>query len=255
MPPAVMPPAVTPSAPPPAVPELPPRTVHLWYADLDPPAEVVAALEPLLHADERERAARFRFDKHRRRFIVRRGQLRRLAGAYLGRPPAAVAFGYGGRGKPTVAVQPAHAAGRLELNLSDSEDLAVYAFARGLEIGVDVEVLRPMPDALSISESFFSAREREALRTVEPERVPEAFFNCWTRKEAYLKAIGEGLAEPLDSFVVTLLPGEPPRFLHFDKVPHEVDLWSLYHLRPTAGSIAALALCERGWSYVECGWV
>lgn len=238
------------------VPPLPSRTVHLWYADLNPPPAVVAGLEPLLADDERERAARFRFDKHRRRFIVRRGQLRRLLGAYLGLPPAGLSFDYAERGKPSVA---GHAiqdpARRLEFNLSDSEDLAVYAFARGLEIGVDVEVLRPMPDALSISESFFSKCEREVLRSVPAEQVAEAFFNCWTRKEAYLKAIGEGLAEPLDSFVVTLVPGEPARFLDFDKVPHEVELWSLYHLRPTDGSIAALALRERGWTYQELGWV
>ncbi len=144
---------------------------------------------------------------------------------------------------------------RFEFNLSDSEDLAVYAFARGSEIGVDVEILRPMPDALSISESFFSAPERETLRSVPEEQRAEAFFNCWTRKEAYLKAIGEGLSEPLDSFVVTLAPGEPPRFLDFFKLEGEVDAWALYHLRPTAESIGALALRRVGWSYEEVGWV
>jgi 4'-phosphopantetheinyl transferase len=238
------------------VPELVPRTVHLWYADLDPPPAVVASLRPLLSPDELERAARFRFEKHRRRYVVRRGQLRRLLGSYLGRPAGDLVFDYGERGKPAVAGEgdkPPHE--RLEFNLSDSEDLTVYAVAHGAEIGVDVEILRPMPDALSISESFFSAPERETLRAVPEERRAEAFFNCWTRKEAYLKAIGEGLSEPLDSFVVTLAPGDPPRFLDFFKVEGEVAAWSLYHLRPTGNSIAALALRRVGWSFEECGWV
>lgn len=240
----------------PDVPPLEERTVHLWYADLDPGEAAVERLRPLLAADEAERAARFRFDLHRRRYWVRRGQLRRLLAAYLGRPAEVLAFAYGDHEKPQVASEmelPAER--RLEFNLSDSEDLAIYGVARGMEIGVDVEVLREMPDALGISESFFSAPERDKLRSVPEALVAEAFFNCWTRKEAYLKAIGKGLAEPLDSFVVTLGPGEPSRFLDFVKVPGEVGKWSLFHLRPTPESIAAVALRDVGWKVVECGWI
>lgn len=237
-------------------PSLEDRTVHLWYADLDPAPEVVESLRPLLAPDEIERAARFRFDLHRRRYWVRRGQLRRLLAAYLDRPAEGLEFAYGDHEKPTVASQAALPAGRrLEFNLSDSEDLAIYGVARGIEIGVDVEILRPMPDALSISESFFSAPERDMLRAVPDADTAEAFFNCWTRKEAYLKAIGKGLAEPLDSFVVTLVPGEAARFLDFVKVPGEVGRWSLFHLRPTSDSIAAVALRDVGWDVVECGWI
>ncbi len=236
--------------------ELRDRIVDLWYTDLQAPAEVVEALRPLLSPDELERAGRFRFEKHQRRYVVRRGRLRILLGRYLGQPPAAIEIVYGERGKPALASELTRPpAERLELNLSDSEDLTVYAVARGLEIGVDVEMVRPMIDALSISESFFSDDERQVLAAVPEDQISETFFNCWTRKEAYLKAIGEGLAEPLDSFSVTLRPGDPARFLSFKKVPHELGSWSLFHLRPTPDSIAALALRDRGWSFEERGFM
>lgn len=233
-----------------------PQEIHVWYANLNPPAGIVDTLRPLLSPDEQKRMARFKFEKHRRRYAVRRGQLRRLLGAYLGAPPEAVEIAYGERGKPHLAAEAGKPEDeRLEFNLSDSEDLTVYSFAKGAEIGVDVEILREMEDAVQISESFFAKREREILASMPPEQVSETFFNCWTRKEAYLKAIGEGLAEPLDSFCVTLRPDEEPRFVEFVKVPHELDLWTLFHFRPTADSIAALALRRRGWSVTECGWV
>lgn len=239
------------------VPPLAPGEIHVWTAWLDPPPEGVVPLRHLLSTDENNRAARFHFEVHRRRYVVRRGLLRCLVGAYLDRDPASLVFDYGEREKPSVQGELEKEAGeRFEFNLSDSDDLVVYAFARGAEIGVDVEMLRPMPDALSISESFFSDGEREVLRGVEPQgadRLAEAFFNCWTRKEAYLKAIGTGLAEPLGSFSSTLLPGDKARFLHFDK--DRVDAWSLFHLRPTSDSVGALALRERDWTVRECGAV
>jgi 4'-phosphopantetheinyl transferase len=232
------------------------REIHLWYADLMRPAVAVSELAEPLTATEHERARRFHFEKHRRRFLVRRGLLRRLLGSYLDREPSAVEFVYGEREKPFVAgEQHREPSARLEFNLSDSEDLAVYAVARGAEIGVDVEILRPMEDALSISESYFSERERDSLRSVPAELRNETFFNCWTRKEAYLKAIGEGLAEPLDSFSVTLVPGEEARFLDFRNTAEDPQSWSLVHLRPTASSVGALALRRRGWTVRELGWL
>ncbi len=239
-----------------ATPHLADREVHLWYADLIRPPEAVAELGRLLAPDEEARAGRFRFEKHRRRFIVRRGLLRRLLGAYLGREGASLEFSYGERDKPAVAAESRREpAARLEFNLSDSEDLVAYAVARGVEIGVDVEVLRPMPDALSISESFFSEPERVDLRSVPASTREETFFNCWTRKEAYLKAIGEGLAEPLDSFSVSLVPGEEARFLDFRSEAEDPETWSLFHLRPTRDSVGALALRRRGWTVSERGWL
>lgn len=232
------------------------RVVHLFYADLLRPPAHVEELAALLTDDEQERARRFHFEKHRRRFFVRRGLLRRLLGAYLDLPPASVEFVYGERDKPAVATEQARESGRrLEFNLSDSEDLVAYAIARGVEVGVDVEVLRPMPDALSISESFFSEDEREVLRSVPAELRDRAFFNCWTRKEAYLKAIGEGLAEPLDSFSVSLVPGEEARFLEFKSEAEDPASWTLVHLSPNDASVGALALRRRDWTVSELGWL
>lgn len=224
------------------VPRLGRGEIHLWSVDLAPPEGEVAALRLLLSAEERQRADRFHFDRHRRRFTVRRARLRQLVARYLSggpRPmdPLAVRFAYGERGKPSVEVpgQP------LAFNLSDSEDLAVYAFSQDLELGVDVEVLRPMPDALQISERFFADAEREVLRRVAEERLAEAFFCCWTRKEAYIKAIGEGLAEPLKNFCVAFDPPEPARFLHVGGSPEEAAAWTLHHLEPAMGAVGALA--------------
>ena len=143
-----------------------------------------------------------------------RGALRRLLGAYLGADPAGLRFGYGPRGKPGLPDWPG-----LGFNLSNSEDLALVGFLRDREIGVDVEFQKEMDDLESIATRFFSASEVAALAGVPRERKKEAFFNCWTRKEAYLKAVGEGLAAPLNSFDVTLTPGEPPRMLTLEGAP------------------------------------
>lgn len=224
--------------------------IHIYYAELNRPEPELNSLAGLLDDQETARAKRFKFDIHRRRLIARRGLLRQLLARYTGQDPAAIRYTYGHREKPALADST-----DLQFNVSDSQDLAAYAITRGVEIGVDVEILRPMPDAISISEHYFSDPEREDLRSVGEEETAEAFFNCWTRKEAYLKAIGEGLAEPLNSFVVTLRPGEAARFLEFKKVPHEVDSWELHHLRPSPESVGALALRQRGVKIVEAGWL
>lgn len=228
------------------------KEVHLWSADLNPPRARIDALRRLLTAEEVARADRFRFDRHRRRFIVRRGVLRLLSAAYLGRDPAAVRFEEGDKGKPFVPQAQTAAAQRLFFNLTDSKDLAMYAFTRGAELGVDVEILRPMPDALGIAEHFFSAEERDNLKGVPPEARSEAFFNCWTRKEAYIKAIGKGLSEPLDRFCVTLRPEEPTRFVHLGGDPERAAGWTLHHLMPEEGAVGALALEGEDWRVGGC---
>ena len=189
------------------------REVHLWVASLKPAPGRVEELRRLLTVEECARADRFHFDRHRRRFIVRRGVLRLLLATYLDQEPEALRFEEGEKGKPFVTQETAESEATLHFNLSDSKDLAVYAFTLGAELGVDVEILRPMPDAQQIAERFFSTEEQERLRRVPPERKARAFFNCWTRKEAYIKAIGQGLSEPLDRFSVTLLPEEQARFV------------------------------------------
>jgi 4'-phosphopantetheinyl transferase len=130
----------------------------------------------------------------------------------------------------------------LFFNLSNSDEMALVGFVRGREIGMDIEYLKPMPDCEQIAERFFSESERVVLRGVPKERKEEAFFNCWTRKEAYLKAVGEGLAAPLDSFDVTLAPGEPPRMLSLRGDAEAGARWWLEHFRLSPEYIGALAL-------------
>jgi 4'-phosphopantetheinyl transferase len=220
---------------------LPAGEVQVWAVALDPEAEVARRLAGSLAADEMQRAHRFRFDRHRRQYMVGRGALRALLGAYLGLPPGEVSFSYGSRGKPFLAERPG-AAGDLFFNLSNSHELALVGFARGVEIGVDVEFLKPMPDLGQIAERFFSASERTALRQLPEHQKREGFFNCWTRKEAYLKAVGEGLAAPLDSFDVTLAPGEQPRMLTLQGDAERAAGWSFECFRPAGDYLGALAV-------------
>ena len=218
--------------------ELSPGEIHIWSLRLDPPQDVVEKLGRPLSSDEWERANRFRFDKHRRQYVVGRGALRTLVAAYTGTRPERVQFRYGDRGKPYLA----DPAGDLELNLSNSDEMALVGFVRGVEIGVDIEFLKPMPDCEQISERFFSESERAVLRAQPADRKEEAFFNCWTRKEAYLKAVGTGLAVPLDSFDVTLAPGEPPRMLTLEGNAERAARWYFEHFRPAENYIGALAI-------------
>lgn len=226
-----------PAPAPPAPPE--PGEVHVWRVPLDPPPELVAELRALLSADEAARADRFHFDRHRRRYTVGRGVLRRLLAAYAGAEPGSLSFEYGPREKPRLA---AGLAPGLEFNLSNSEELALVAVTTGVEIGVDLEALRPMEDALEISERFFSAPERTALAACPAQDRDAAFFRCWTRKEAYVKAVGDGIALGLDRFDVSLDPGEAARFLALEGDPARAAQWSLTHIEPAPGYTGALAL-------------
>ncbi|HEX3557513.1 MAG TPA: 4'-phosphopantetheinyl transferase superfamily protein [Thermoanaerobaculia bacterium] len=225
--------------------ELGPGEIHVWSIPLDPVPERVESLGRVLSADEWERARRFRFDKHRRQYVVGRGALRTLLAAYLGTRPEAVTFSYGPRGKPFLA-PPLDDRG-LQFNLSNSDELALAGFVRGREIGVDVELLRPMNDCEEIAERFFSESERKVLRTIPFPAKQEAFFNCWTRKEAYLKAVGEGLAAPLDSFDVTLALGEPPRMLTLNGDAGRAAPWFFHHLRPADDYLGAIAIEGGTW--------
>jgi 4'-phosphopantetheinyl transferase len=253
--------------------ELPAGEVHIWTVNLDPPADRVEALGRSLSPDEWERANRFRFDRHRRQYVVGRGALRSLLAGYMGTRPELVRFTYGPRGKPFLDASFSLSPGTGEragergdgindlfFNLSNSDEMAFVGFVRGREIGVDIEYLKPMPDCEQIAERFFSESERAVLRGIPKENKEEAFFNCWTRKEAYLKAVGEGLAAPLDSFDVTLAPGEPPRMLTLRGDAEAASRWWLEHFRISPEHIGALALerrepeerwVVRTWSFPE----
>jgi 4'-phosphopantetheinyl transferase len=188
--------------------------VHVWRASLDLPDGLPDSLARTLSQEELDRSGRLRFENLRRRSLASRAILREIISRYAGIPPAAVELSAGKLGKPALAPACAAAAGGLRFNMSHSEALALYAFALGREVGVDVERLRPEASR-GIAERFFSPREAEEIAALgreggEPLRE-RAFFACWTRKEAYLKARGEGLTAGLKRFEVTADPRKPPR--------------------------------------------
>jgi 4'-phosphopantetheinyl transferase len=200
---------------------------------------VLAGLEPLLTPDERDRADRFKFDHLRRSFVLARGVLRVLLGRYLDIDPASIRFGYDEKGKPSLARR-----GPLKFNASHSGDMALYAFTLDCEIGVDVEQVRPFDDLRRIADRFFCAEETTDLMDLPEEQREAAFFRCWTRKEAYVKAIGEGLAVPLDGFAVSLRPDQPARLIHIGHDSEAAADWTLQNLEPAAGYAGAVAYCD-----------
>lgn len=219
---------------------LPQDEIHIWFADLRSRAHELERMRALLSPDEALRAARYAFDIHRNRFVLRRGLVRTILARYVARAPESLAFLYGPAGKPALTEGP-------RFNLSDSEDYLVLAATAGRELGVNIETIRRIPDAAGIARRFFSAAESAALSTVAPDRHAEAFLACWTRKEAFLKATGGGLSTPLDSFDVELVPEREPRFLRIDSQWGLASEWSLYDFRPAPDAIAALAVRGCGW--------
>lgn len=199
-------------------------------------------LSSVLWPQERERADRFHFERDRRRFIACRGILRRILGSYLGISARDVEFAYRGHGKPTLGGTFAECG--LDFNVSHSGDLALIAVGRGAAVGVDVEQVRALSDAGDLVARFFSQHENEAFQRLAPESRPQAFFNLWTRKEAWLKATGEGIAHRLSQVEVTFLPGESVRLLGIPEGLDELDRWTLLELAPAPGYAAALAIRE-----------
>lgn len=215
-----------------------PGEVQVWLADLDRPPIPRQLLYPSLSPDERERAARFRFDVHRERFIAGRGLLRRILAPLLGVEPGEVAFRYGAKGKPFLA----RPESGLAFNISHSANGALFALSGGRELGVDLEALRPLSDADALVERFFHAREREVYARVPGEERLSCFYCGWTRKEAYVKARGDGLSLPTTAFEVVLAPEGPARMLTFEAEPDEVERWSFAALEPARGFLGALAV-------------
>jgi 4'-phosphopantetheinyl transferase len=191
-------------------PPLRPDEIHVWQSHLVVDATSRSLLHSYLSEDENERAARFKFDRDRDRFIAARGTLRTLLARYLRKQPKDLQFLLGSEGKPALAPE---SAGTLSFNLSHSEDVAVFAFGWNRNIGVDVERVRPDVGYEDIANHHFSTREIQSLARLPRQQRVEGFFLCWTRKEAYIKAVGGGLQIPLDSFDVSLEPGNPARFL------------------------------------------
>ena len=214
--------------------------VHVWRAQLELPSSEVQRLRGILTDDELDRAKRFFFETDRQRFIAARGTLRSILSPYIPITPGHLRFYYNQYGKPSLA--PEFSSTLLNFNLSHSGSVALYAIARNMEIGVDIEHVRSDFEYDDIAKRFFSVNEAAILRTIPAEQKREAFYHCWTRKEAYIKAHGKGLSLPLDSFDVSFGPGEPPMLLVTQDEPQERSLWTLMDLKPGPGYVGAVAV-------------
>jgi 4'-phosphopantetheinyl transferase len=205
------------------------------------PVTQLADLNGLLSLDEQDRAQRFRFDRHRRRFIVARSTLRQILGRYTGKDPRRLVFGLGPYGKPFLTGKTN--APDMEFNVTHSGDLALMAFSLDRRVGIDVEQIRVVADAETIAKRYFSPGEHASLLALDAGKRQRCFLNCWTRKEAFIKAIGEGLTFPLDSFQVSLDDQKPAQLLWLKGVPDPAQQWLLHAFEPEEGYVAALA-CE-----------
>ena len=212
--------------------------IHVWQFPLIHAAAELADYRNLLSRDELTRAARFHFERDANRFIIARAGMRSIMAAYTGSSPYELKFSYSLKGKPSLA-QPTSG---IRFNLSHSADLGLVAVVLGYEIGVDVEAIRPDVDTDKLAERFFSPRERSTLRALAPDQRVDAFFRCWTCKEAFLKGQGFGLSRSLDSFDVEVDPSRPASLLETRPDPQEAQRWTLRDIETTPGYAAAVAL-------------
>jgi 4'-phosphopantetheinyl transferase len=223
------------------------QEIHVWRAYLDCEELVLQRFDETLAPEEKARADRFIFRHDRNRYVAARGALRELLGRYLDRSPAVIEFDYTPQGKPSLRA--ALNERSIQFNVSHSRGLALLTFALGRNLGIDVEFIRPEFPADEVAQRYFSRKEVMELRTLPPALRSEGFYLCWTRKEAYMKATGEGLHVPLESFSVSLTPGLPERLESADS-----GRWSMRSLYPDplyAGALVAEGqpLRLRQWSW------
>ena len=234
----------------PNIPPLAGNEIHVWATVLAAPANILEGLFHHLSPDEKERANKFKFEKHRNRYIAGRGVLRTILGQYLSVDPADLRFVYAENGKPTLAEEIAGAG--IHFNLAHTGELALLAVTRIGRIGVDVESVRSVKNVDELVARFFSSRENALFQKVPEENKPAAFFNLWTRKEALLKATGEGITRSLSLVEVSFLPGEPARLVAISGDTMKAAQWSLRELSPATGYAAAVAI-QLGTSNIQLG--
>jgi len=216
-------------------------TVDIWHIDASTAANLSRFCSKLLSSDEIQRADRFNFERDRVRFITVHAAMRTILAAYLNTTPGEIAFSYARKGKPELA--PNFSGAGLRFNLAHSRDHALLAVTRGLSVGIDIEFIDAKRGVGEIANRFFSRQEADALHRLPAELRIAAFFSCWTRKEAYIKALGEGLSLPLDSFDVAFGPQVTPALLRVDSCSHELSRWRLYDV-PAAPGYAADIVVE-----------
>jgi 4'-phosphopantetheinyl transferase len=223
--------------------------VHVWMAPIEARRACLEGLAAVLDADERRRADGFCFESDRRRFVVSRALLRLLLARYVGVEPHALAFRYGPAGKPEMVRPPGSA--DLRFNASRTRGLALYAITLGRRIGVDVEARRPLPEFDRLVRTCLSPREQAALGALQVARRQEAFFDAWTRKEAFVKATGEGLWFPPERVEVSMAPGEPAELRCVDGSHEAAAAWGLW-TPPTGPGYAAAVAVEGHSLHITC---
>ncbi len=232
---------------------LPEDELHVWQADLRKSPDEIAGLIEILSGDEKQRAGRLRVQQRKQRFIAARGILRLILSRYLNSEPADMRFIYNDHGKPGIDCE--LVTSRLEFNLSHTGDLGFIAVCSGRRIGVDVETIGAGDAYEKIPERFFSSGEVDTLRSLPEEQQRSAFYACWTRKEAYRKARGQGIALPLNDFTVSLKPGEPAALLQSSLDTEEVSQWTIVDINLGPGYRAAVAVEGNGLRMVHRQWV
>jgi len=211
--------------------------IEVWQMRLDQETEQVLQLEKLLSDDEIARGRRFHAERHRRRFIVSRGALRTLLSHYLSVKPGDIVFGYSSHGKPFVQEQSNH----VNFNMSHSGECAIYAVSREYQIGVDIEFLDRKIEFDDVAKRFFEPREYTDMRELPQAVRKRAFMACWTRKEAVVKALGDGLSIPLDQFRVSADPDAPPCVIEISAKHHQLSDWIMHTLDVGCEYYATLA--------------
>jgi 4'-phosphopantetheinyl transferase len=217
--------------------------IHLWCAALSQFASELPRFWAMLSPAERTRAERFRFPKDRDGYVIRHGILRLILSRYLEQLPSEIEFCHGASGKPEIKGDCARAP--IYFNASHSGEIALYAITSACPVGVDVECTRTIPDIEEIASRIFSPRETQTLMALPTDSRLEGFYACWTRKEAFLKATGEGIGENLAKVEVTLAPGEEPKVLHITGDSQIQMQWQLRSFSPAPGYLAAVAFRHR----------
>jgi 4'-phosphopantetheinyl transferase len=220
--------------------ELSERQVHIWTLSTSAENDVVAKCERVLTSDETGRAAQFRFSGDRESFILTRGVLRHLLGCYLGLHPGSIQFEYSSNGKAALASDSG-----LQFNVAHSRQMAAIAVTAGCDVGIDLEQMRTLPDLGQIAARFFCTEEAAEIDSLPEGERARAFFTCWTRKEAYIKATAEGLSRPLNSFRVMKQPGEPGNLVLQDHEATVSESWTLHDLHLAPDYAAAIAYRDR----------
>jgi len=228
-------------------------SVHVWLVDIDQMTPYLADLAALLDETELQRAERFPFELHRIEYVTAHGILRVLLGSYLAKPSSGIRFAHGAYGKPSIDGE--SGAVPLRFNMSHSHwQHIVYAISTSRDVGVDVEQQRDLDDAEALAQRYFSPRERAAVCAAPFQERLAAFFRCWTRKEAYIKATGLGFSMPLDAFDVTLGRGEPARLIEVRHRAQDAIRWTMTDLPPIPSHTSALVVEGSDWEPSCWSW-